>query len=141
MSESQPLPWRHLGAGAAAGTVAALLTCPLDVLKTRLQSSEFHKIGKMNLRSLTRQIIQQEGCASRVLGLSVPLLHRYCMCGRVSALWKGAGAIVAGVGPARAIHFFSYAQSKRLLESYNINGTQKHLLAAATAGLLSVTSA
>ena len=60
---------------------------------------------------------------------------------RVFALWKGAGAIVAGVGPARAIHFFAYARGKQLLESWNVNGTQKHLLAAAAAGVLSVTSA
>lgn len=61
-SNAPSLPYRHLFAGAVAGTGAALLTCPLDVLKTRLQSSEFAAIGGMNLRSLTAKVVREEGC-------------------------------------------------------------------------------
>ena len=59
----------------------------------------------------------------------------------VSALWKGSGAIVAGVGPARAIHFFSYAQCKRLLKANGVDGTAMHVTAAALAAVCSLTCA
>ena len=58
---STPHPAQHLFAGGIAGTTAALITCPLDVIKTRLQSSEFRTLGKMRAHQVAREIIKTEG--------------------------------------------------------------------------------
>lgn len=56
-----PSPFQHLVAGGIAGTTAALVTCPLDVIKTRLQSSEFRTLGKLRAHQVASQIVKTEG--------------------------------------------------------------------------------
>ncbi len=60
----------------------------------------------------------------------------------VTALWKGVGATVVGVMPARAIYFSSYTRCKHLLIEAN-DGHESpivHLGAAATAGIATATA-
>lgn len=117
--EPVPQPYRKLLAGAIGGTVAAMVTCPLDVLRTRLQSSAAPALRSMSPLALGMHIVRTEG---------------------VSALWKGLTPTVMGVGPARAINFAIYGHSKGSLQARGITGSKQHVLAAASAGLCTVTA-
>lgn len=85
MQPNQTPPWGHLFAGAAAGTCAALVTCPLDVLKTRLQSSEHTKIGGLRLRTLAAQIVKEEGCVCAPVPFRVRLRVIVAVCSCLGA--------------------------------------------------------
>lgn len=60
----------------------------------------------------------------------------------VTALWKGVGATVVGVMPARAIYFSSYTKGKHYL--IELNGGREspivHIGAAAAAGIVTATA-
>ncbi|KAI8913930.1 mitochondrial carrier domain-containing protein [Powellomyces hirtus] len=125
----------HFAAGGLGGTVGAAITCPLEVVKTRLQSSMYraseasvtfrnpvhgawvHMKGVVNLLGTIRR---QEG---------------------IRALWKGLGPNLVGVVPARAIYFATYSQGKHAYTKLN-NGQETpivHMFSAATAGIATAT--
>ncbi len=83
-------PFVNLTAGALAGIFEHTVTYPLDSLKTRLQSSH----TQPSLQTELRQFTNRAGCAR---------------------LWKGVWSVVIGAGPAHAIYFAAYEQSKQLL--------------------------
>ncbi|XP_026092819.1 solute carrier family 25 member 33-like [Carassius auratus] len=105
----------HLFAGGCGGTVGAIMTCPLEVLKTRLQSSGLTlrpvfqvQLGAFNgagvirpgpvtpgLLQVLRSILEKEGPKS---------------------LFRGLGPNLVGVAPSRAIYFAAYSKSK---ETFN----------------------
>uniref|UniRef100_A0A8C2AAW9 Solute carrier family 25 member 33 n=1 Tax=Cyprinus carpio TaxID=7962 RepID=A0A8C2AAW9_CYPCA len=100
---------------ACGGTVGAIMTCPLEVLKTRLQSSGLTlrpvfqvQLGTFNgagvirpgpvtpgLLQVLRSILEKEGPKS---------------------LFRGLGPNLVGVAPSRAIYFAAYSKSK---ETFN----------------------
>ncbi|KAL2917297.1 Pyrimidine nucleotide transporter, mitochondrial [Polyrhizophydium stewartii] len=130
---SKPAPsfWLHFMAGGIGGTVGAAVTCPLEVVKTRLQSSLYRAgetpVGTRNplaaawhhvrgVVGLLRTIQQKEG---------------------FRALWKGLGPNLIGVVPARAINFSVYSQCKYHYAAFN-GGTENsvvHMFSAATASM------
>lgn len=99
--------------------MAAVILSPLDILRTRLQSSSGRHLGMQPQRLLVN-IVRKEG---------------------VLALWRGLWPTIFGVGPARALYFGGYNLSKRYLgpEGFGMSGTPLHLLGAATAGVFSNT--
>jgi hypothetical protein len=88
----------HLSGGAVAGGFSAFVTTPLDVIKTRLQTSvdasgrNVHKTAIGTAKS----ILQHEGAR---------------------AFFKGASARVLWIAPGAAITIAAYEQSKRFLET------------------------
>jgi solute carrier family 25, member 33/36 len=139
-------PWAHFVAGGLGGMTAATLTSPLDVLKTRLQSTfyqdqlaaarlakglpspsqlPFYRAGWMHI-SETLQILGQ-----------IPQREGW------RALFKGLGPNLVGVVPARAINFWAYGNGKRVISGTLFNGQDSagvHLLAAASAGIITGTA-
>ncbi|XP_060578104.1 solute carrier family 25 member 36-A-like [Ruditapes philippinarum] len=137
----------HLVAGGIGGTVGAILTCPLEVVKTRLQSSvatfepvciksvssNINVISKSNINfsaisnsTHTASCTAQHGtiAAERALQIahsrSVGLYYclRYIVQNEgPGALFKGLGPNLVGVAPSRAIYFFCYANSKKYLNT------------------------
>jgi len=113
----------HLLAGGVAGTVAAISTCPLEVVKTRLQSSGavFQPIEYTNVMSSNMNVA---GCSSSLVDVEYPKPSGILGCIRhiiktegVSALYKGLGPNIIGVAPARAIYFAIYAKvSKKIVK-------------------------
>lgn len=99
--------------------MAAVILSPLDILRTRLQSSS-GRLSGMQPHRLLVHIVRKEG---------------------VLALWRGLWPTIFGVGPARALYFGGYNLSKRYLgpEGLGLSGTPLHLLGAATAGVFSNT--
>jgi len=131
------------------GMTAATLTSPLDVLKTRLQS-DFYQTQLQQLHA-QHAIPQKRTLFSVPRAAFVHVQETGQMLGSIyqhegfRALFKGLGANLIGVVPARSINFFVYGNSKRILGDYfNPEGRENvwsiHIAAAATAGIATGTA-
>ena len=125
---------------------SATLTAPLDVLKTRLQSTYYqqHLAASRSARGLppietmplARSSLQHVRETFQIL-YEVPRVEGW------RALFKGLGPNLIGVVPARAINFYAYGNGKRLISSYFNHGQEAawvHLCAAAAAGIVTSTA-
>ena len=124
---------------------SAILTSPLEVLKTRLQS-DFYKSHISEARS-ARGIpppfaLSLPRTALLHLRETFQLLFSIHHVEGWRALFKGLGPNLTGVVPARAINFYSYGNGKRII-SHNFNHGQDaawvNFLAAANAGIITGT--
>ncbi|UJR36448.1 hypothetical protein I4U23_029171 [Adineta vaga] len=136
----------HLFAGGLAGTFGAVLTCPLEVIKTRYQSSKSSFLNDHNhldLRSSMSNTIAQNG---RLLSSSSSIeskrpsiikAFRYILRYEgMPGLFKGLIPNLVGVAPSRAIYFFAYANTKSfLVDTMERETPLVHVLSAATAGI------
>lgn len=152
----------HLLAGGIGGTVGAMVTCPLEVLKTRLQSSvatfhsspvyvtspvSTHTIASPNLVGLrpqscnTLELSNMMPNRPRVsLGIYVCLRHIVETEG-LRGLFKGLGPNLVGVAPSRALYFFAYANMKSKLNAILAPDTPLvHIFSALAAGFTSSTA-
>lgn len=137
--KQQPVkPWVHFVAGGIGGMAGAIVTCPFDVVKTRLQSDVFQA-----------QYKSAAGVSKGTSGIhfiSRSLLHfkeTFGIIGNVyrqegfRSLFKGLGPNLVGVVPARSINFLTYGTTKDIYSQVLNDGKEApwiHLLAAATAG-------
>ncbi|UIZ21627.1 hypothetical protein KXD40_001328 [Peronospora effusa] len=116
---SNSFTYRHFAGGAVGGMTAALITSPLEVVKTRLQirggSGSF---GTQTTFGVMRSIGRSES---------------------VKGLWRGITPTMIGVIPARAIYFGSYSTFKDRFNAYGLNGRMYNFLSAAGAGSISAT--
>ncbi|XP_061151192.1 solute carrier family 25 member 36-A-like [Syngnathus typhle] len=127
----------HLFAGGCGGTVGAILTCPLEVVKTRLQSS-----------SVTLYISEVQ--LSTVNGASVarvaPPGPLHCLKlifekEGLRSLFRGLGPNLVGVAPSRAIYFAAYSTAKEKLNGVlEADSTQVHMVSAGMAGFTAITA-
>ncbi|KAL4949657.1 mitochondrial carrier domain-containing protein [Aspergillus filifer] len=134
--------WTHLVAGAAGGMATALLTSPLDVLRTRLQSDYYRAQLKTNAplqharASLARSFVRHFSETFEIL-FSIHRTEGW------RSLFRGLGPSLTGVVPATAIKFYAYGNCKRLypeLFGLNKDATSTHALSAATAGVVTGTA-
>ncbi|XP_031710533.1 solute carrier family 25 member 36-A-like [Anarrhichthys ocellatus] len=127
----------HLFAGGCGGTVGAILTCPLEVVKTRLQSSsvtlyvsEVH-LSTVNGASVAR--VAPPGplhCLKLILEREGP-----------RSLFRGLGPNLVGVAPSRAIYFAAYSTAKEKLNGVlEPDSTQVHMVSAGLAGFTAITA-
>uniref|UniRef100_A0A8B9F7H3 Solute carrier family 25 member 33 n=1 Tax=Amazona collaria TaxID=241587 RepID=A0A8B9F7H3_9PSIT len=130
----------HLIAGGCGGTAGAILTCPLEVVKTRLQSSQ------LVLRPLCLSEIQLPGMSVRLMNPTSPspgvlkLLRAIIEKEGVRSLFRGLGPNLVGVAPSRAIYFAAYSHVKEKLNAVLVPESKKvHMLSAACAGITSST--
>ncbi|XP_076472813.1 solute carrier family 25 member 36-A-like isoform X2 [Babylonia areolata] len=154
----------HIIAGGAGGTAGAVLTCPLEVVKTRLQSSggtalnhlyinraklhlpfqppvaQFHLCTSCNTNiPVERPLPVLHHAPSRTAGVLFCLRHILQTEGP-RGLFKGIGPNLVGVAPSRAIYFGAYAKSKRTLnEIMTPNTPLVHLCSAIVAGVSAAT--
>uniref|UniRef100_A0A0B6Y5J1 Solute carrier family 25 member 36 n=1 Tax=Arion vulgaris TaxID=1028688 RepID=A0A0B6Y5J1_9EUPU len=151
----------HLIAGGTAGTTGAVLTCPLEVVKTRLQSSKsayVHVNVHTALRLLPpQQVVTLSAHNCHVAVSSDTVLNRskfrskqsrgLIICLRhivqtegIRGLFKGLGPTLVGVAPSRAIYFGAYAHSKQALNNVLKPDTHfVHLCSAVAAGVSAAT--
>ncbi|KAJ3379786.1 hypothetical protein HDU92_006452 [Lobulomyces angularis] len=128
-----PSFWLHFSAGGAAGLMGAAITCPLEVVKTRLQSSLYRKTEEVNKVSFKNPIKATWNHMKGVVNILGTIRREE----GIRALWKGLGPNLIGVVPARSIYFATYSQGKHLYSKYLNNGVESsfiHMLSAATAG-------
>ena len=139
-------PWAHFVAGGLGGMTSATLTSPLDVLKTRLQSTFYQSqlaasraakgIPPPSQLGFLRASWLHITETGQILG-QIPKVEGW------RALFKGLGPNLVGVVPARAINFWAYGNGKRVYSSLFFDGRETagvHLLAAATAGIITGTA-
>uniref|UniRef100_A0A0K8U0I4 Solute carrier family 25 member 33 n=1 Tax=Bactrocera latifrons TaxID=174628 RepID=A0A0K8U0I4_BACLA len=147
MSQNQRDTIIHLVAGGTAGTVGAVVTCPLEVVKTRLQSSNaflgptrLEPPGSTNGASELLRPEQRRKLSTTILRKrSQPQIMAISHCGISStstksmsimqclryivqnegprALFKGLGPNLVGVAPSRAVYFCTYSQTKNFLNN------------------------
>ncbi|KAF2453068.1 mitochondrial carrier protein-like protein rim2 [Lineolata rhizophorae] len=138
--------WAHLVAGGAGGMVSATLTAPLEVLKTRLQST-FYQGHLASLRAARGGPPLHALSPARAAALHVrETLQILAAVPRVEGwrgLFRGLGPNLVGVVPARSINFYAYGTGKRVY-SRALDEEQEsalvHALSAVTAGLVTGTA-
>ncbi|GAC74839.1 mitochondrial carrier protein - Rim2p/Mrs12p [Moesziomyces antarcticus T-34] len=139
-----PKGWLHFVAGGAGGMCGAIITSPLDVVKTRLQSdlyrqrSHKHAVSTQsagvlqNLRTLAYHFVETGQLLKEISTTEGP-----------RALFRGLGPTLVGVIPARSINFYTYGNGKTLIAE-RFNGGKEtslvHLSAAALAGVVTATA-
>ncbi|CAF0812275.1 unnamed protein product [Rotaria sp. Silwood1] len=133
----------HLLAGGLAGTFGAVLTCPLEVIKTRYQSSK-NSVSKeynhLNLRSSMSNTVTysiRRPMPSPNKRPSIIASFRYILKYEgIPGLFKGLVPNLIGVAPSRAIYFFAYANTKTfLVEEMERETPLVHVTSAAAAGI------
>lgn len=142
-----PKGWLHFVAGGVGGMCGAIITSPLDVVKTRLQSDLYRQ------RSAQKQPTANSAQASGVYQNVRRLAYHFVETGQLlkeigttegpRALFRGLGPTLVGVIPARSINFYTYGNGKTLIAE-RFNGGKEtslvHLSAAALAGLVTATA-
>ncbi len=103
-----------LFSGGVAGTVAACLTNPLEVIKTQLQSSVVSTTGALASGRghpwvIGKTILEQDG---------------------IPGFFRGLPATLIGIIPARSAYFYAYQRSKRAMGPYLPEGSPGNALVA-----------
>ncbi|OAD02473.1 hypothetical protein MUCCIDRAFT_153385 [Mucor lusitanicus CBS 277.49] len=125
--------YAHFVAGGVGGLVGAVCTSPLDVVKTRLQST-FYQQG-------IEKGIKHTGSVWGHFIETGKLLVQIKQIEGIQGYFKGLGPNLIGVIPARAINFYAYGNGKRYFSEFN-HGKETaivHLASAATAGIITST--
>lgn len=131
-------PWLHFVAGGVGGMAGALFTCPLDVIKTRLQS-DIYKTQYVKSANHNAFFIKKIGSH---ISDTVGIISKVYQSEGVTALFKGLGPNLVGVIPARSINFFTYGVGKSFFTQIN-DGKESpmvHLASAACAGIATSTA-
>ncbi|KAI5303798.1 hypothetical protein KEM56_007173 [Ascosphaera pollenicola] len=142
--------WAHFLAGGVGGMASATLTCPLDVLRTRLQS-DFYQSQLRAFRNaqsttkVTNPILSIPRTATLHLVETLQILRSIHVYEGWRGLFKGLGPNLIGVVPSRAINFYVYGNGKRLInEHFGYDPAHSpasvHLTAAAIAGIATGTA-
>jgi len=137
----------HLVAGGTGGTLGTVLTCPLEVLQTRLQSSGFRIVKTnfwLNVNGGSVLIGNASATAHAVStfdGIWACFRHMIKNEG-FQSLFRGVGANVVGVLPSRSLYFAVYSKTK---DSLNHSGYVReesapvHMASSAVAGFTTCT--
>ncbi|KAI8925334.1 mitochondrial carrier domain-containing protein [Entophlyctis helioformis] len=131
---------RQAAAGGGAGAVSAIITCPLDMLKIRLQNDQ-------PVQASAQHSAQHSASASASASASRPassttatrLVSIWATEG-ITGLYRGVGATAAGYLPTWAIYFSVYEWAKDALQDLlglSQQTTLVHILAASQAGAIS----
>ena len=104
------MSWSHLLSGGLAGTFSATLLAPFDVVKTRMQSSEFQG----GITQMTKQIMKKEG---------------------IPGFYRGLSPTLMGTIPSKSIYFFIYNNSKKMIHPQLGDNMKSNALSAVFAGL------
>ncbi|KAF2720403.1 mitochondrial carrier [Polychaeton citri CBS 116435] len=142
----QQRPWAHFLAGGVGGMSAAVLTSPLDVLKTRLQSN-YYQAYLADMRTLKGKPHPSQLSPLRAGWMHIvetgTILREIPRQEGVRGLFRGLGPNLVGVVPARAINFWAYGNGKKFISKHFFggeDGSAVHLFAAASAGIMTGTA-
>ncbi|KAJ5899873.1 Mitochondrial carrier protein RIM2 [Penicillium taxi] len=118
------------------GFATAIVTSPLDVLRTRLQSDFYQPVARSSSAASTSIPPHSNHKTLRIIG------NIYKAEGW-RAFFRGLGPSLAGVVPATAIKFYVYGNAKRIgahVLGYGDDSVLIHAQAAITAGIATATA-
>uniref|UniRef100_A0A8C5K019 Solute carrier family 25 member 36 n=1 Tax=Jaculus jaculus TaxID=51337 RepID=A0A8C5K019_JACJA len=117
--------------GGGGGTVGAILTCPMEVVKTRLQlTSVTCYISEIQLNTMAGASVYRVVSPGPLHCLKVILEKE-----GPRSLFRGLGPNLVGVAPSRAIYFAAYSNCKDKLNGiFDPESTQVHMISAAMEG-------
>ncbi|CDR87152.1 related to YIA6-Pvruvate transporter of the mitochondrial inner membrane [Sporisorium scitamineum] len=126
-------------AGACAGLVSSVVTCPLDVVKTRLQAQEGCRRPIPPNALSSPAPIPNAGEPPRYLGLTATLRKIWHDDG-FRGFYRGLGPTIFGYLPTWAIYFTVYDSCKSAPANHNLTASEdflNHIVSAMTAGAAS----
>ncbi|OQE37836.1 hypothetical protein PENCOP_c009G08535 [Penicillium coprophilum] len=136
--------WVHLLAGASGGMATAIVTSPLDVLRTRLQSDFYQTPDRgTNVSPQSNQLPQTSRPLQRSNHKTLRIISSIYRAEGWRAFFRGLGPSMAGVVPATAIKFYVYGNCKRIgaqLMGHKEDSAFIHAQAAICAGLATSTA-
>jgi hypothetical protein len=91
-------------AGAAGGFTSGIVTCPLDVIKTKLQAQGGFRANKSTTNAVYRGLVGTGRVIWREEGLR--------------GLYRGLGPIILGYLPTWAVWFTVYGRSKEFISAH-----------------------
>lgn len=132
-------PITHFIAGGLAGAAGTTVTCPLEVVKTRLQST----VGQSVVYRFLPGAVNLEGSSLTLTGGSsrAVLYFRHVLATEgLGALFKGLGTSLFGIIPTRALYFTAYSQAKQVYNRvFPHESPAVHLCSAVSAGVFTTT--
>lgn len=124
-------------AGGIAGTTGVIVTSPLDVVQTRLQSSfvKLTPVSTSNLATANGGVVAAANNTSNRFGFLVYSYMKHIVKTEgFLGLYKGLVPNLMGIAPSRAIYFAVYSKSKAFLTSTHLaNSSWTHMLSALSA--------
>ncbi|KAJ6186403.1 hypothetical protein N7519_007704 [Penicillium mononematosum] len=134
-------PSVHLLAGASGGLATAIVTSPLDVLRTRLQSDFYRTKNTSASNQLNQplQTVQPRGSNHRTM----QVINSIYRAEGWRAFFRGLGPSMAGVVPATAIKFYVYGNCKHFgakMLGHTEDSPLVHAQAAISAGIATSTA-
>lgn len=118
--------------------LGAIITCPLEVVKTRMQSSNYSQKTIISSASAPmRELMTPFRSLTSVFAQPLHMVAHIYRHEGITALWKGLGPNLVGIIPSRGIHFGTYSHMKAFLIEQNqgVETSLVHLLSAAVAGV------
>ncbi|XP_016158994.1 PREDICTED: solute carrier family 25 member 33 isoform X2 [Ficedula albicollis] len=128
----------HLFAGGCGGTVGAIFTCPLEVIKTRLQSSKlaFRTVyyPQVQLGTLSGEgVVRPTSVSPGLFSVLKSILEKE----GPRSLFRGLGPNLVGVAPSRAVYFACYSKAKEQFNSMFVpNSNIVHVCSAGSAAFI-----
>ena len=139
-------PIKHFIGGWLGGSIACILLSPLEVIKTRLQSSSGGKqISAPSIPSSSSSLSSSSIASSSTINVSKrmradQLLVQIVRTEGIRGLYRGLIPHLLGVGPSRAFYFGTYNICKKYFhQTFQLQGAPLHLSAAAIGSIVSST--
>ncbi|KAG9234810.1 mitochondrial folate transporter-like protein/carrier [Amylocarpus encephaloides] len=115
----------HALSGATGGFISGVVTCPLDVIKTKLQAQGGFRAARGNAAALAS--------AARYNGMLGTANVIWSEEG-LKGLYRGLGPIIMGYLPTWAVWFTVYGKSKQFFQQYNDNENIVNFCSSIVAG-------
>ncbi|XP_028368927.2 solute carrier family 25 member 33 isoform X1 [Phyllostomus discolor] len=128
----------HLFAGGCGGTVGAIFTCPLEVIKTRLQSSRLALrtvyYPQVHLGTISGAgVVRPTSVTPGLLQVLKSILEKE----GPKSLFRGLGPNLVGVAPSRAVYFACYSKAKEQFNGVFVpNSNTVHIFSAGSAAFV-----
>lgn len=135
-------PITHFIAGGLAGAAGTTITCPLEVVKTRLQSTVGQNVVRMYrfLPEPATVSAQLHARTAAVLPRPMFYLRHVLVTEGMQALFKGLAPSLFGIIPTRALYFTAYSQFKQHYNRWlSYESSLVHLCSAVSAGVVTTT--
>lgn len=130
----------HLLAGGVGTTFGQCVTCPLEVVQTRLQSSH---LNFSNIASLNAVLGNELATKLHRCSTGLPLVSYFRILGTymrhmvhtegITSLFKGLSPSLIGIVPMKSLYFFCYSEAKFRLQAFKDRPHMVHSLSAAMA--------